>query len=270
MYTRDEAKAITDKILNMAKADAVEVDLSGGERSGTRWANSTITTNLVQYDRNVSVTLYKGQRSGFASTRDFSDAGLQAMIAAVGDNQTALRIHRNVVRRFEFDGAGTELAEGSDEYAVLREFRNARDGVGCGIGLLAGMSFGDEDIAVRRNDDARRLGERVGRSGHGDGEGVDVRVRKCHFQRIQRQIDGVEFDVAHRMHQGRQTESGIRRALWHVNWFDQTRTCRSSWHRLLGQQVLCGVYHQIGGQWPCGTHRLDLTVGVIVLQCSER
>ena len=82
MYSRDEAKAITDKIINMAKAEAVEVDLSGGERSGTRWANSTITTNLVQYDRNVSVTLYKGQRSGFASTRDFSDAGLQAMIAA--------------------------------------------------------------------------------------------------------------------------------------------------------------------------------------------
>lgn len=82
MYSRDEAKAITDKIINMAKADAVEVDLSGGERSGTRWANSTITTNLVQYDRNVSVTLYRGQRSGFASTRDFTDAGLQAMVVA--------------------------------------------------------------------------------------------------------------------------------------------------------------------------------------------
>ena len=52
MYSREEVKAITDKIFNMAKgADAVEVDLTGGERSGTRWANSTITTNLVQYDR---------------------------------------------------------------------------------------------------------------------------------------------------------------------------------------------------------------------------
>ncbi len=82
MYSREEAKAISDKIINMAKADAVEVDLNGGERSGTRWANSTITTNLVQYDRSVSATLYRGQRSGFASTRDFSDAGLQAMLAA--------------------------------------------------------------------------------------------------------------------------------------------------------------------------------------------
>ena len=82
MYSREEAKAISDKIINMAKADAVEVDLSGGERSGTRWANSTITTNLVQYDRNVSVTITRGMRNGFASTRDFSDAGLKAMIAA--------------------------------------------------------------------------------------------------------------------------------------------------------------------------------------------
>ena len=57
MYSRDEAKALTDKVLNMAKADAVEVVLTGGERSGTRWANSSITTNLVQYDRQISVTV---------------------------------------------------------------------------------------------------------------------------------------------------------------------------------------------------------------------
>ncbi len=82
MYSRDEAKAITDKILNMAKGDAAEVDLNGGERSGTRWANSTITTNLVQYDRSVSVTIYRGMRGGSATTRDFSDAGLQTMVEA--------------------------------------------------------------------------------------------------------------------------------------------------------------------------------------------
>jgi predicted Zn-dependent protease len=80
MYTREEAKAIVDKVLNMAKADGVEVNLTGGERSGTRWANSTITTNLVQYDRDISVTVRIGQKSGSANTRDFSDAGLQRMV----------------------------------------------------------------------------------------------------------------------------------------------------------------------------------------------
>ena len=77
MYTRDQAKEIVDKVLNMATADAVEVNLTGGERSGTRWANSSITTNLVQYDRQVTVTVRLGQKSGTAETRDFSDAGLE-------------------------------------------------------------------------------------------------------------------------------------------------------------------------------------------------
>ena len=80
MYTREQAKEIVDKVLNMATADAVEVNLSGGERSGTRWANSSITTNLVQYDRQVSVTVRLGQKSASADTRDFSDAGLKTMV----------------------------------------------------------------------------------------------------------------------------------------------------------------------------------------------
>jgi predicted Zn-dependent protease len=80
MYTREDAKAIVDKVMNMATADAVEVSLTGGERSGTRWANSSITTNMVQYDRQVTVTVRIGQKSGNADTRDFSDAGLRAMV----------------------------------------------------------------------------------------------------------------------------------------------------------------------------------------------
>jgi predicted Zn-dependent protease len=64
----------------MASADAVEVEFEGGERSGTRWANSSITTNLVQYDREVTVTVRLGQKTGDASTRDFTDTGLRAMV----------------------------------------------------------------------------------------------------------------------------------------------------------------------------------------------
>src|SRR5262245_61859622 len=80
MYSRDEVKAITDKVLNMVKADAAEVDFSGGERSATRFANSTITANMVQFDRQVSVTVYKGARTGSASTRQFDDGSLQDMV----------------------------------------------------------------------------------------------------------------------------------------------------------------------------------------------
>ena len=48
MYSREEVKAITDKVINMAKADAVEVEFSGGERSATRFANSNTTANINQ------------------------------------------------------------------------------------------------------------------------------------------------------------------------------------------------------------------------------
>ena len=85
MYSREEVKAITDKVINMAKADAVEVDFSGGERSATRFANSTITANMVQFDRQVSVTVYLGTRAGSASTRQLDDASLQQMVKEATD-----------------------------------------------------------------------------------------------------------------------------------------------------------------------------------------
>ena len=80
MYSRDEVKAITDKVIDMAEADAIEVEFNGGERSATRFANSNITANMVQYDRNLSVTVHVGTRSATASTRDFDEASLRTAV----------------------------------------------------------------------------------------------------------------------------------------------------------------------------------------------
>ena len=81
MYSREEVKAITDKVLNMAsKASGAEVDFSGGERSATRFANSTITANMVQFDRQVSISVRQGNKVGNARTRQFDDASLQQMV----------------------------------------------------------------------------------------------------------------------------------------------------------------------------------------------
>ena len=81
MYSRDEVKAITDKVIDMAKADAVEVEFNGGERSATRFANSNITANMVQFDRTVAITVHAGGKSGTATVRDFDDATLKQAIA---------------------------------------------------------------------------------------------------------------------------------------------------------------------------------------------
>jgi len=81
MHSREQVKAITDKIFNMATADAVEVNFNSSERSGTRFANSSISANLVQFDQQLTVTTYFGAKSASQSTRDFSDASLKALVA---------------------------------------------------------------------------------------------------------------------------------------------------------------------------------------------
>ena len=80
MYSRDEVKAITDKVIDMSKADAVEVEFNGGERSATRFANSNITANMVQFDRSVAITVHAGNKAGTATVRDFDDATLKQAI----------------------------------------------------------------------------------------------------------------------------------------------------------------------------------------------
>src|SRR3954462_9580537 len=79
-YSKEEVKAVTDKVLNMARADGVEVTFAGGERSATRYANSTITANLVEHDQQVTITVYFGQKSASTSTHQFDDASLKSAI----------------------------------------------------------------------------------------------------------------------------------------------------------------------------------------------
>src|SRR4029079_18450451 len=96
MYSREEIKALTDKVLNMAKADAVEVEFNGGEGSGTRWANYTTTVTLVHVDQHVSGTVRHGQKTGTASTREFDDESLKAMVDEAKDAAQTARDNPNL------------------------------------------------------------------------------------------------------------------------------------------------------------------------------
>lgn len=99
MYPREEIKTLTDKVMTMAtdaKAEGAEVTFDGGERSGTRYANSSITANLVQYDRQVGVTVRVGQKSGNASTRELDDESLKAMVDEAIDAARKARDNPNL------------------------------------------------------------------------------------------------------------------------------------------------------------------------------
>src|SRR3954469_20303423 len=109
MYSRDEIKALTDKVLNMTTADAVEVNFDGGERSATRWANSSITVNMVQYDQQLTITVRHGQKQGTASTREFDDESLKAMVDEAQDAAQKARDNPNL----------TPLVKGPQEYVKV-------------------------------------------------------------------------------------------------------------------------------------------------------
>jgi predicted Zn-dependent protease len=109
MYSREEAKSITDKVMNMAKADAVEVELTGGERSATRFANSNITANIVQFDRNLVVTAHYGSRSASASTRELDDDSLRAAVAEAQKSAQAARENAEAL----------PLVEGPQDYLTV-------------------------------------------------------------------------------------------------------------------------------------------------------
>ncbi len=125
MYSRDEVKAITDKIFNMAQGHDVEVDLTGNERSGTRWANSSITTNLIQFDRQLTINVRVGQKAGSAFTRDFSDTGLkEAVTEAIAD------------------------ANGADESPNLPERLGPQEYIPVDAALTSGVNFGPRERAM--------------------------------------------------------------------------------------------------------------------------
>ena len=82
-YSKDEIKQITDKVLQMGKDDGVEGRCSGAERSGTRFANSSITANMIEHVQEVTITVRYGNRTANATTHQFDDDTLKRTIEAV-------------------------------------------------------------------------------------------------------------------------------------------------------------------------------------------
>ena len=111
-YSRDQVKQITDKVLNMCKADAVEVEFSGGERSATRYANSSITANLFENDQEVQITVRYGQKMASATTHQFDDEtlrrtidGAQALARRKPDNPELMPLVKPPQTYIEVDAA---------------------------------------------------------------------------------------------------------------------------------------------------------------------
>ena len=84
---------------------------------------------------------------------------LDAVVAAVGDEQPALRVEGEPVGRPELAGPKADLAPLLDEVAVLVELQDPPGRTLRRVGVLSAVAVRDEDVAVRRRDHVARLVE---------------------------------------------------------------------------------------------------------------
>ena len=80
MLTREEAQALTARVLKMSAADATRVTIVSSRGGNTRFADASITTSGGIEDTSVTVTATVGRRRASASTNVLDDASLQRTV----------------------------------------------------------------------------------------------------------------------------------------------------------------------------------------------
>jgi predicted Zn-dependent protease len=81
ILSQDDARAITNKVLALSKADSCLVTISGSEERYVRFAQNMATTNGSPSSLDIAVESHFGQRSGAASGTDLTDDALAALVA---------------------------------------------------------------------------------------------------------------------------------------------------------------------------------------------
>jgi predicted Zn-dependent protease len=89
LFTEQEVRAITEKILSFVKADDATASVGSNKQSHLRFAANNVLTSGSRVGRSANVTVWIGGRRGAASTNDLDDASLRQMV------EQAERIARN-------------------------------------------------------------------------------------------------------------------------------------------------------------------------------
>src|SRR4051812_43350275 len=80
LLTREQAKALADRVLAMSTADETRVNISSTWSGNTRFADSSITTSGGTVDVTVRVTVTLGRRRASATTNALDDASLKRTV----------------------------------------------------------------------------------------------------------------------------------------------------------------------------------------------
>jgi predicted Zn-dependent protease len=77
IWTREQAKALTDRALSFSRAEGTTLVLNGGDRANLRFARNTATTSGASTGYSLAITSSFGKREGTVTTAEFDDDSLQ-------------------------------------------------------------------------------------------------------------------------------------------------------------------------------------------------
>jgi predicted Zn-dependent protease len=77
IWTTDDTKKLTDKVLSLSKAEQTFLAVNGSETANLRFARNTATTSGAQASTSLAITASFGKRSGTVTTSQFDDESLQ-------------------------------------------------------------------------------------------------------------------------------------------------------------------------------------------------
>ncbi len=98
-FSPDHLRAMASEVLAEAKAQgatAAEVEVSEGFGLSVTVRKAEVETIEHNRDKGVSVTVYIGQRKGFASSSDFSSAALKTTVEAARKVYDAIGIRKKM------------------------------------------------------------------------------------------------------------------------------------------------------------------------------
>ncbi|MEQ9098156.1 MAG: TldD/PmbA family protein [Imperialibacter sp.] len=80
IFSKDEARAILEKVMKFSKADACEANLNGSNGGNIRYARNTVSTAGENSDVTLVVQSNFGKKSGTATVNEFDEASLEKVV----------------------------------------------------------------------------------------------------------------------------------------------------------------------------------------------
>ena len=79
-FTREEARALLEKVLSYSQAESCEANLNGSDGGNIRYARNTVTTGGYQNDLSLAIQSNFGKRSGTVTLNEFDDASVERAV----------------------------------------------------------------------------------------------------------------------------------------------------------------------------------------------